>query len=266
MENEFRKNMSIIETGRVFELLYFITFLGASLYAIKRTKTGWIPYIRNIAALDAIDEIVGRAVEMGRPVHVAPGLGALDPQSIVGFEIVKYTADVAAKMGGEVIATTRSTVQLPIIEDLVRTSFIEQGVPEAFNPENVRFIAEATSAYVTGVQSIVERERCAGNISVGQSSGYMFMLFARAKTVVGDVMQIGGTAKVLNTPHLVATCDYVLIGEELYAAQAYLTKEPDLLATVAVQDLFKIAMMAILVLGLLTSAFGSDLITSILGW
>jgi len=256
----------IIVAGRVIELLYFIAFVLVTRYFIQRTKTGWMPSIRHIPALYAIDEIVGRAVEMGRPIHVAPGLGDLDPQSIVGFEIVRYTAENAAKKGAEIIATTRSTVQLPIIEDLVRTSFIGAGIPEAYKPENVRFIASDTSAYVTGVQSIIERENCAGNISVGQSSGYMFMLFARAKTVVGDVMQIGGTAKVLNTPHLVATCDYVLIGEELYAAQAYLTKEPELLATVAVQDMFKLAMMALLAIGLIVTAIGSDLITNILGW
>lgn len=254
----------VIVSGRVFEILYFIGFLILTLYAIQRTKTGWLPFIRRIPALDAIDEIIGRAVEMGRPVHVAPGLGGLEDQSIVGFEIVHYTALQAAQKGCEVIASTVSTVQLPIIEDLIRTAFIEAGVPESYRPENVRFISTAASAYVTGVQSIVERERCAGNISVGQSSGYMFMLFARAKTVVKDVMQLGGTAKVLNTPHLVATCDYVLIGEELYASQAYLTKDPGLLAAVYSQDIFKIIFLAILLLGLLAVAAGSDVMTKIL--
>lgn len=254
----------IVVSGRAIELFYFIAFLILTLYTIQRTKTGWLPFIRRIPALDVIDEIIGRSVEMGRPVHVAPGLGGLDPQSIVGFEIVHYTALQAAQKGCEVIATTRSTVQLPIIEDLVKTAFTEAGVPESYRPENVRFISTATSAYVTGVQSIVERERCAGNISVGQSSGYMFMLFARAKTLVKDVMQMGGTAKVLNTPHLVATCDYVLIGEELYASQAYLTKDPELLAAVYSQDIFKIIFLVILLLGLLAAAAGSDVLTKIL--
>ena len=254
----------VIVSGRVFELLYFLGFLILSMYIMQRMKTGWQPFIRRIAALDAIDEIVGRSVELGRPVHVAPGLGGLEDQSIVGFEIVHYTALQCARKGCGVIATTVSTLQLPIIEDLVRSAYVEAGNPEDFKPENVRFISTVASAYVTGVQSIVERERCAGNISVGQSSGYMFMLFARAKTVVGDVMQLGGTAKVLNTPHLVATCDYVLIGEELYAAQAYLTKDPDLLAGVNSQDIFKLIFLVVMVLGLILTATGSDIVTKIL--
>jgi hypothetical protein len=256
--------VEFIVTGRAFELLYFIGFLIVILYTIQRTKKGWLPYMRHIPALDVIDEMVGRCVEKGRPIHVNPGLGGLEDQTIVGFEIVHYTALLAAQKGCEVIATAATTVQLPIIEELVRSAFIEAGTPESYKPDNVRFLSSDASAYVTGVQSIVEREKCAGNISVGQSSGYMFMLFARAKTVVKDVMQLGGTAKVLNTPHLIASCDYVLIGEELYASQAYLTKDPALLAALFSQDIFKILFSAVLVLGLIITAAGSNIITQIL--
>jgi hypothetical protein len=256
--------MNIIAPGRAFELLYFMGFLILSLFIMRRMKGGWRPFIRRIPALDAIDEVVGRAVEVGRPVHVAPGLGVLEDQTLVGFEIVRYTALQCAQKGCDVIVTTLHPPQIPILEDLVRSAYIEAGCPESFKPENIRFIATEQSAYVTGVQSIIERERCAGNISVGQSSGYMFMLFARAKTVVKDVMQVGGTAKVLNTPHLIATCDYVLIGEELYAAQAYLTKDPDLLAGVCSQDIFKLAFLAVMAIGLILTAMGSDIITKIL--
>ncbi|GAH92313.1 unnamed protein product, partial [marine sediment metagenome] len=48
--------------------------------------------------------------------------------------------------------------------------------------------------------------------------------------------QIAGTDSVLQLPFFVTACDYTLIGEELYAASAYLSHEPLLLGSLKAQD------------------------------
>jgi hypothetical protein len=248
----------IIVSGRILELLYTIIFIAISWYHINRTKTGWLPYFRTIPALDAIDEIVGRAVEMGRPITVGPGVSTqIDDQTLVGLEIIRYTAQQAAEKGAEIIATTLSSTQFPLIQEMVRTAFLEAGVPEAYKPENVRYIASNSLAYATGVQTIVERENCVANINVGQTGGAIMLLFARSKTVLGDVINLGGTSKVLNTPHLIIVCHYVIIGEEMYAVSAYLQREPDQMAVVRVTDIFKAGILAIILAGLVLTLIGS---------
>jgi hypothetical protein len=54
----------------------------------------------------------------------------------------------------------------------------------------------------------------------------------------------------------VTTCDYTLIGEELYAASAYLSREPVLVGTLRGQDFGKALIMAVLVLGTALATFG----------
>ncbi|MFM8697698.1 MAG: DUF6754 domain-containing protein [Phycisphaerales bacterium] len=49
------------------------------------------------------------------------------------------------------------------------------------------------------------------------------------------------TAETAQLPFFVAACDYTLIGEEFFAASAYLSGEPDQLGTLLGQDLAKAA-------------------------
>jgi len=44
-------------------------------------------------------------------------------------------------------------------------------------------------------------------------------------------------------------CDYTLIGEELYAASAYLSREPKLLSTLKGSDYMKVVIIFLLLLG-----------------
>ena len=62
-------------------------------------------------------------------------------------------------------------------------------------------------------------------------------------------IQIAGTDEVAQIPFFVVACDYTLIGEELYAASAYLSREPLLLGSLKAQDLAKAAVLIIVAIG-----------------
>ena len=53
-------------------------------------------------------------------------------------------------------------------------------------------------------------------------------------------------------PFFIAACDFTLIGEELFAASAYLSGEPRQLGSLKGQDIGKGIAMAVIVLGVLT--------------
>lgn len=46
-----------------------------------------------------------------------------------------------------------------------------------------------------------------------------------------------------------AACDYTLIGEELYAGAAYISKDPVITGTVVAQDLMRFVLYTIILLG-----------------
>ncbi|MEO0085895.1 MAG: DUF6754 domain-containing protein, partial [candidate division WOR-3 bacterium] len=54
-------------------------------------------------------------------------------------------------------------------------------------------------------------------------------------------------------PFFITACDYTLIGEELYAASAYLSREPLLLGAVKGQDFAKSLVILLIVLSSLVA-------------
>jgi hypothetical protein len=69
-------------------------------------------------------------------------------------------------------------------------------------------------------------------------------------------VQIAGTANTHQIPFFVAACDYCLIGEEIYAAGAYLSKDPVQTGSVVGQDFGKALACVLILLGLVLSAIG----------
>ena len=69
-------------------------------------------------------------------------------------------------------------------------------------------------------------------------------------------IQIAGTDASTQLPFFVTTCDYTLIGEELYAASAYLSREPLVLGSLKGQDMAKVFMMVMIIIGTLLMTFG----------
>jgi hypothetical protein len=62
-------------------------------------------------------------------------------------------------------------------------------------------------------------------------------------------LQIAGTAETTQLPFFVAACDYTLIGEEFFAASAYLSGEPDQLGAVKGQDFGKLVAAGLILIG-----------------
>ena len=67
---------------------------------------------------------------------------------------------------------------------------------------------------------------------------------------------MAGTANVHQLPFFVVACDYTLIGEELYAASAYLSGEPKLVGSLKGADLIKLVIVGLVVVGCALESFG----------
>jgi hypothetical protein len=66
-------------------------------------------------------------------------------------------------------------------------------------------------------------------------------------------------------PFLVATCDYMLLAEELFAAGAAISQDPDMLGSIRGEDMMKWLLMAIMVVGFLLGAAGITAVADLLG-
>jgi hypothetical protein len=76
-------------------------------------------------------------------------------------------------------------------------------------------------------------------------------------------VQIGGTLGSMNM--IAMFCDYLLIGEELFAASASITREKMAIATLAGQDWIKVVAIVLMIVGALLKMAGVDAIYKLMG-
>ncbi len=252
--------------GRLSHLLFFAAFCVLTYFGTKRFReTGKVP-IRRVAGLDAFEEAIGRATELGRPVHFSLGRGLFDAehgaQTFAGFAMLKHTAATAARYGCRVIVTNQSPQAHPVTEEIVRSAFAEAGRADQFNPDDIRYLSETQNAYVSGVIGVMERDRIAANVMIGYFYAESMMLAETANKV--GAIQIAGTANTHQIPFFVAACDYTLMGEEIYAASAYLERQPAQIGSLVAQDFGKYLAVILMVLGTLLASTGTTFLSDLL--
>ncbi len=239
----------VFSQGSVVDFVVVLV-LGIMIWVmIARARTGRkIPEVKKIAGLEAVDEAIGRSTEMGRPVSFVPGIyDVSEPQTLAAFGIIAHVSKQCARYDTKFLALTADPTAYAVIEEITRQGYLEEGRPDAFNPDDVRFLSAEQFAFTGAVIGIFERERPAANIMVGSFYAESLML-AETGSFQG-MIQIGGTANTAQIPFFVAACDYALIGEEIYAASAYLSKEPVMYGTVVGQDLLKMIVWVLIIVG-----------------
>ncbi len=60
-------------------LLLIAIFIAPVLYFISQAKNGLEIFVRRIQGIDAIDDVVGRSVELGRPLSFTTGISGVGP-------------------------------------------------------------------------------------------------------------------------------------------------------------------------------------------
>jgi len=227
-------------------LILIVVFCAPILINILRAHRGKAVYLRPIAGLEAIDEAVGRATEMGQPVFYSPGLGGVDITTLASLAILKRVAKLAAQYNTRLIATTSSYLLYPMMEGIIREAYVEQGKGDMFSSDNVIFI-QGQFPYAVGSVGIMHRERVAAAFFFGSFYAEALIL-AEGGNSIGAI-QVAGTVSTLQVPFFIVACDYTVIGEEYFAASAYLSKDPTMTGSLAGQDIGKFVILSLIVLG-----------------
>ncbi|MCX7995332.1 MAG: hypothetical protein N3A65_06140 [candidate division WOR-3 bacterium] len=231
-----------------------IILFSAIIYYITRAKKRGKLFIRKIPALNAIEEAIGRATEMGKPVLYVPGIMDIDdPQTIASMSILSRVAEKTAEYGTPLYVPTSRSMAMTMAQQVVKESATRVGRPDWYNPDNIRYITDDQFAYVSAVDGIMVREKPATNLYLGTFYAESLILAETGHST--GAVQIAGTAMPDQLPFFVAACDYTLLGEELYAASAYLSQEPVQLGSLKGQDFGKLIFITVIVIGVLSQLF-----------
>jgi hypothetical protein len=240
-------------------LIALVVFSAMVLYLIRVARRKRELYIRPLAGITAIEEAVGRATEMGRPIIYVPGIDDVNNiQTIYSMVILEHVSKTVAQYGTPLIVPIGKAFVTPMAEETVKQGFLNAGVPDAYHPGIVRYLSDEQFAFTAATNGIILREKPAANLLMG--SFYAESLMLAETGFMAKSIQVAGTANVHQLPFFVVACDYTLIGEEFFAATAYLSREPNLLGTIKAQDYFKVLILATLVIG-----FGTETLAQLAG-
>jgi hypothetical protein len=147
----------------------------------------------------------------------------------------------------EIVVPCNDPLVMATEREIVRQAYTEAGKPDAYRPDSIFFVTESQFGYVAAVDGIMVREKPAACFYMGYFYAEALIL-AETGNETGAI-QIAGTDADTQLPFFITACDYTLIGEELYAASAYLSNEPLLVGSLKGQDYAKAIIWILLVIG-----------------
>ena len=250
-------------TERTNSFIATVIFVVVVLGSIAMAHSGKPIFIRKIAGLNAVDEAIGRATETGKKVLYVPGIQSMDDiQTLASMSVLGHVARLCARYGTDLDVANRDPLTFAAARETVRGAYLGEGRPDLYREEMVNYVTYDQFAFTAAVSARMIRERPAAIFLIG----YFFaesLILAETGQSVGAI-QIAGQADPTQLPFFVATCDYTLIGEELYAASAYLSREPVLLGSIRGQDIYKALCILVGLAGIVAASLGNTWIARIL--
>lgn len=250
-------------TGKIQLFIAMIVLCAAILGSIYLSRNNQDVFVRRIPGLEAVDEAIGRATEMGRSILYVLGLGGVSgPATIASMTILGQVARRTADYETTLRVPCNDPIVLNVVREMVKASYLDEGRPDAYSEEDIFFLTDSQFAYAAGVDGMMLREKPAAIFLQGTFYAESLILAETGNSI--GAIQIAGTDSEHQLPFLITACDYTLIGEELYAASAYLSKEPMQLGSLRGQDWGKVLIFLTIVFGVALELFGVNWITTFL--
>lgn len=248
---------NLFDTKQLNNLVLLVVFSAVVLFFINLARTNPNMFLRRIAGLDAIEEAIGRATEMGRPLYYMTGLYGMDAiQTIASTVILGQVARRVAEYDTQLRVPHRDPVVFSVCQEVVKEAYVKAGRPDAYKDDYNFFLTQDQFSYTAAVDGMMVRERPAAIFYMGYFLAESLLL-AEVGASTGAI-QVAGTDVASQLPFFVTACDYTLIGEELYAASAYLSREPVLVGTLRGQDVGKLVTLVALAASTVVALLGID--------
>lgn len=242
--------VQIFEGSRGYLAIITLIFCGAVVYWIYHARSGKPIRVRKIAGLEAVDEAVGRATEMGRSCLYVPGIQDINEiQTIASMTILARVAKTAAEYDAKVEVPTSRSLVMTTARETVQAAYLAAGRPDAYNQDLIYYVTDEQFGYVAYLQGMMVREKPAACFYMGAFFAESLILAETGNSI--GAIQIAGTAMPAQLPFFVAACDYTLIGEEFFAASAYLSGSPEELGSLKGQDVGKVIVAVLMVIGVI---------------
>ncbi len=255
----------MIKSGTYWDLILLLLMIVSVYYYMDKALKGrQLPRIRTIPAVEAIYEGVGRSIELDKPVHFAMGASggqlhtSLVSMTLAALMILRHTTRLCARLGSRMIVhIPGQTEAIPLVEGIARDAYLEEGKPEMMRREDLRYHGYSSTSFTQAVAGSYARDGVGLNVMVGIWYTDCVMPLESSKIFGG--MNVGGTARWIMAYAFAMMTDYLLLGEELYAAGASVSDNPVMVSGIASEEIGKFVVLLLLIVGLVLAAVGVNM-------
>jgi len=232
-------------------LLFVLVFLGLMIsFALSGRKRAFQPS-REIPAFDRLQRVIGLAVEAGKRLHLTLGRGGITglegASAVIGLTILERFARVASVSDRPPVATSGDGTLAILSQDTLRKTFKTIGAEGQYDPAFGQLSGLTPMGYAAGTMPLFYDEPLAATVFAGHFGSEVALLTDAAGQ--NDVLALAGSDSLPAQAVMYATAEQPLIGEELYAAGAYLKAGPMHLASLRAQDILRWVLVLAIIIG-----------------
>lgn len=259
----------IMHEGRVATFGILVFMLVISAYYIYRALQGKTVWLKRIYGIDAMEEAVGRSVELGRPCHFGMGYGGYGLASskgsahIAAVSLVDYVSKLTSKYKTDLIVSYCWPEFYPVLHDTLEENYLAEGreLTETELDYMLRYFP--TRGFGIGAMGTIEALKPGANFIAGWVWGEA-MLMGEAAAYVG-AMQVASSADYnYGICWVLAFSDYAFFPEELFVAGAYCSDDKVLQASIRGADFTKFLLLFSAIISLLLGVAGITIWADIL--
>lgn len=195
---------------------------------------------------------VGQAIESGQKLHISLGQGSIvgptTASSVAASQILEKLAKDSCANNTPPVVTVGDGTLLPLAENHIRNAYNNANRLYQYRPEHAQFLAQGDDnfVYAAGVTNELAQNKVLSHVLAGRYGEEIGIIAGVAsRQNVGQIIATDDlTALAIGT----AVSDDLIVGEELFAAGAYLEGRLSQIASLQVQDIARWVIAVIIVL------------------
>lgn len=228
-----------------------VVFAGLLLLVLALPKGRRTPKLRVIPALTRLYRAMGLSVEDGTRLLLSLGPGDLISRSgapaLAGFALLRHLAARTSLSDRPPVAVAGDAALALLAQDTMEAGYRSAGAAEFYQPTSGRLTGLTPFSSIAGTMPIVRDESVSATVLMGHFGVEAALLADAAERE--NTLLIGSSDDLASQAALFASANEALIGEELFAAGAYLDGSPARAASLTVQDVLRWLIIAALALG-----------------
>ncbi len=241
-----------------FGLLVFAAILLLALTFWRRRSPA---SLRIIDAYERLNRSVGLAVENGTRLHISLGRGNLftarGGSALAGLAMLRRLAERTSVSDRPPIATSGDASLAILSQDTLQSGYRAAGAEEQYRFSTGRLTGLTPFSYAAGALPIIHDENVSANIIIGDLGTEAALLVEASDRQNTNLIAASDNLSAQSVFY--ASSQEPLIGEELFAAGAYVGAGASHEASLNVQDILRWLLILALIIGSLLKFIGAPI-------